>query len=168
MNQLADSRFRARRVKEIIAEKAQKKQQAEEAAEAALAKARAPPPPTQLQSPQQPDYMTLRGTEEKLLKHENAISSTSRSTSKHGRTYKHLGSDTMPPDLSYAAQRATAVHGPLDTSGLARLLSGIDMGYYAKGLQDLGTYMFVFPFAILFASHSGAQVLWIRLINRQF
>ncbi len=45
----------------------------------------------------------------------------------------------MPPDLSYAVQRATAVHGPLETSGLARLLSGVDMGRYAKGLDDLGT-----------------------------
>ena len=36
---------RARRVKEIIAEKAQKKQQAKEAVEAAMSKARMPPPP---------------------------------------------------------------------------------------------------------------------------
>eukprot|EP01046_Picozoa_sp_COSAG06_P039298 COSAG06_NODE_4624_length_4091_cov_2.704409_2_plen_158_part_00 len=48
---------RARRVKEIIAEKAQKKQQAKEAAEAAMSKARMPPPPppsSSSSSPQPP------------------------------------------------------------------------------------------------------------------
>jgi hypothetical protein len=134
--QLTDALSRERRVKEIIAEKAKKKKEAKEAAEAAIAKARQvppplPPPPPLPQPAQQLDYEKSEGFRD-------AVSSTGRVGNAGWIPKQRRDAAEMPPDLSFAAQHATAVHRPLETSGLARLLSGVDMGRYARGLEDLG------------------------------
>lgn len=111
-----------------------------------MAKARQPPASAPIQPSQPPRHESESpsSTKAEMNRDADAISSTSRDKGDRRLFSNYRVSSEMPPDLSSAAQRAAAVHGPLDTSGLARLLSGVDMGGYAEALSELGTELSAF------------------------
>ena len=113
MKESAEER-RARRVKEIIAEKTQKKAAAAEAARIAQEEARKPPPPPPPHPPPPPQAQAQPPP-------------PARDRQRGGSSLGDLGAapgalkypDQLPPDLRYASDRATAVNGALGVSGLS-------------------------------------------------